>query len=186
VTGSGSYIASGKLVGLLKEVLPKLSNVRIVSTGCALAAPYASAFRNAAKAYNVSLSCAVLGGKVDAAEYERVFATFEQDRPDALIFLGAGVNFVNRAIIVELTAKYHLPALYELEDIVRIGGLMAYSLNKAEMVRSVAHQLSQILNGTNPRDIPFNLMTRYELGLNLKTAKSLGLEFPATLLVSAE
>jgi len=93
---------------------------------------------------------------------------------------------VNAATIVELAAKHRLPALYALQGFVEIGGLMTHSADREELGRSIGYQIGQILNGTNPGDIPYNLVSRYELALNLKTAKSLGIEFPATLLGSAD
>ena len=107
----------------------------------------------------------MLDGKIDEAEYQRVFAEIEQDRPYAPLVGAAGVNVINRATIVELAAKHRLPAMYTLRDFVEIGGLMAYSFDPEDMARSCAE---------------------YELSLNLKAAKSLGIEFPATLLVSAK
>ena len=148
--------------------------------------PYGSAIRQAAKDASVVLIEVVFDGKIDAAEYQRVFSAFEQNRPDALIVSELSVHFTNRATIVELAAKHRLPAIYAFRDFVEIGGLMAYSPDFPEVGRSVGHQMGQILSGTNPRDIPYNQVTHYELALNLKTAKSLDLEFPATLLGSAD
>jgi putative tryptophan/tyrosine transport system substrate-binding protein len=76
--------------------------------------------------------------------------------------------------------------MYAFRDFVEIGGLMAYSPDFAEVGRSAGHQMGQVLDGTKPGDIPYNQVTHYELALNLKTAKSLGIEFPATLLGSAD
>jgi ABC-type uncharacterized transport system substrate-binding protein len=176
----------GKRIGLLKEALPKLSNVSIfVQTQKGWEGPYGSAIRQAAKAADIALKAVVLEGKVDEAEYQRVFAAFEQDRPDALMVPGSGVHLTNLATIVELAAKHRLPAIYTYRDFVEAGGLMSYALDLAELSRSCGYQIGQILNGRNPGDIPFNQVTRFELAINLKTAKSLGIEFPATLLGSA-
>jgi len=177
----------GKRIGLLKEVLPMLSNACIIlHRRIEWEGPYGSAIRQAAKDASVALIEVVFDGKIDETEYQRVFSAFEQDRPDALIVSEFSVHFTNRATIVELAAKHRLPAIYAFRDFVEIGGLMAYSPDFPEVGRSVGHQMDQILSGTNPRDIPYNQVTHYELALNLKTGKSLDLEFPATLLGSAD
>jgi ABC transporter substrate binding protein len=105
----------------------------------------------------------VFDGKIDETEYQRVFASFEQDRPDALIVSEFSVHFTNRATIVELAAKHRLPTMYTWRDFVEIGGLMAYSPDFSEVGRSAGHQMGQILNGTNPGDIPYNQVAHYEL-----------------------
>jgi putative ABC transport system substrate-binding protein len=177
----------GKRIGLLKEAFPKLSNVSIIAqTRKGWEGPYGSAIRRAAKAASIALNAVTFDGRIDEVAYQRVFAAFEHDRPDALIVADYPVHFANRVTIVELAAKYRLPVMYTWRDFVEIGGLMAYSFDLVELGRSIGYQIGQILNGTNPGDIPFNQITRYELGINLKTAKSLGLEFPATLLGSAD
>jgi putative ABC transport system substrate-binding protein len=84
-----------------------------------------------------------------------------------------------------LAAKNRIPALYTLRLFIEIGGLIAYSFDLEEMARSAADKIVQIPNGTNPGDIPISQVTRYEVAINLKTAKTLGLELPATLLASA-
>jgi putative ABC transport system substrate-binding protein len=177
----------GKRIGLLKEAFPKLSNVCVImTTRRSWEGPYGSAIREAAKPANLELNAVVFDGKIDEAEYQRVFSAFEQDRPDALIVSDGPVHFTNRITIVGLVAKHRLPTMYAYRDFVEIGGLMAYSPDLAELGRSLGYQMGQILNGTNPGDIPFNQVTHYELALNLKTAKTLGIEFPATLLGSAD
>jgi putative tryptophan/tyrosine transport system substrate-binding protein len=189
---TGTAIAAGfeiwgKRIGLLKEALGKLSNVCVFAgTRERWEGPFGSAARQAAKVASIPLNAVTFDGKVDEAEYQRVFAAFEQDKPGALIISEYGVHFVNRATIVGLAAKHRLPAVYPYRDFVEVGGLMAYSSDLEEVGRSCGYQISQILNGTNPGDIPFNQVTHYELALNLKTAKTLGIEFPATLLGSAD
>jgi ABC-type uncharacterized transport system substrate-binding protein len=177
----------GKRIALLKETLPKLSNLCVLAqTRKGWEGPFNSEVRQAAKAVSTALNAVVFDGKFDEAEYQRVFAALEQDRPDAFIVLSYPVHLTNRVTIVELAAKHRLPAMYPYSEFVEVGGLMSYSSDLTELLRSTGNQIGQILNGTNPGDIPFSQVTRYELSLNLKTAKSLGLEFPATLLASAD
>jgi putative tryptophan/tyrosine transport system substrate-binding protein len=177
----------GKRMGLLRETFPMLSIACIIMhKRTDWEGAIGSAIRQAAKDAKVSLNAVLFDGKIDDTEYERVFLAFEQDRPDALIVSEFAVHFVNRVTIVGLVAKYRLPAMYAWRDCVEIGGLMAYSPDLPEVGRLLGHQMVQILNGANPGDIPYNQVTHYELALNLKTAKSLGIEFPATLLGSAD
>jgi putative ABC transport system substrate-binding protein len=179
----------GKRIGLLKDALPKLSKVCIfVQTRKGWEGPYGSAIRQAAKAASIAVNAVWFddAGKIDKAEYQRVFAAFEQDRPDALMVPGSGVHLTNAVTIVELAAEHRLPAMYTYREFVEAGGLMSYAFDLVELGRSCGYQTGQILNGTNPGDIPFNQVARFDLAINLKTAKSLGLEFPATLLGSAD
>jgi putative ABC transport system substrate-binding protein len=177
----------GKRIGLLKETLPKLSNLCVLAqTQEGWEGPFNSGVRQAAKAASTALTAVAFDGKIDDAQYQRVFAAFEQDRPDAFIVLSYPVHLTNRVTIVGLAAKHRLPAMYPYREFVEVGGLMSYSSDLTELLRSTGNQIGQILNGTNPRDIPFSQVTRYELSLNLKTATSLGLEFPAILLGSAD
>jgi putative tryptophan/tyrosine transport system substrate-binding protein len=177
----------GKRIGLLKEVLPKLSNVCVIAqTRKGWEGPFGSAVRQAAKTVGIPLNAVVFDGKIDESEYQRVFAALNQDRPDALIVSDYPVHLTNRVTIVELAAKHRLATMYAWRDFVESGGLMSYATDLEEVGRSNGYRVGQILNGISPGDIPFNQVTRYELALNLKTAKSLGLEFPTTLLGSAD
>jgi putative ABC transport system substrate-binding protein len=179
----------GKRIELLKEALPKLTNLCVI-----VPIPqkrweeggYGTAIRQGAKANSITLNAVVLEGTIDETVYRRVFATFEQDKPDALLLTESPIHFTNRATIIELAEKHRLPAMYTWREFVEIGGLMSYTFDLDELGRSNGYQIGQILNGTNPGDIPYNQLTRLELSLNLKTAKSLGIEFPATLLGGAD
>jgi putative tryptophan/tyrosine transport system substrate-binding protein len=190
VTGTANNAGDeiwGKRIGLLKEALPKLSKACIiVQMQKNWEGPVGLVIRQAAKSAGIALNAVVFDGKTDEAQYQRVFASLEQDRPDALIVSDASVHLTYRVTIVELAAKHRLPAMYSFREFVEVGGLISYSPDVEELGRSTGYQMGQILNGTNPGDIPFNLGTRFELALNLKTAKSLGIEFPATLLGSAD
>jgi ABC-type uncharacterized transport system substrate-binding protein len=178
----------GKRIGLLKEALPRLSNACIIMQTLKgwEESTYGSAIRQAAKTAGVLLNAMTFDGKINEAEYQRAFAAFVQDRPDAFIVSEYSVHLTNRVTIVELIAKNRFPAMYPFKEFVEVGGLMSYSTDLEELGRSAGHQMGQILNGTNPGEIPYSLVAHYELALNLKTAKSLGIEFPATLLGIAD
>jgi len=91
-----------------------------------------------------------------------------------------------RATIVQFAAKDRLPAIYPFRDYVEVGGLMAYSIDQAAMFRRIANVIDKILRGANPGDIPFYQPTKFELSINLKTAKALGLTVPPSLLIRAD
>jgi len=89
-------------------------------------------------------------------------------------------------VIVELAAKNRLPAIYPSRQFTEVGGLLAYSADLSGSARIIADIVDKVLKGTNPGDIPFFQPTKFELAINLKTARSLGLEFPAAFLASAD
>ena len=184
---SAGFEIWGKRIELLKEVLPKLSNISVIlQTRKFWEGPNGSTIRQAAEAISIPLNAVTFDEKIDEAAYQRVFAAFDQARPDALMVSEFPVHFTNRVTIVELAAKHRLPVMYTWREFVETGGLMSYAFDLVELGRSCAYQIGQIINGTDPGDIPFNLVARYELALNLKTARSLGIEFPATLLGIAD
>jgi putative tryptophan/tyrosine transport system substrate-binding protein len=177
----------GKRIGLLKEVLPKLSHLCIIMVAKnEWEGPYGGSIRQAAKAASVDLKAVWFDEKIDAAAYQRVFAAFEQDRPDGLLVADNTIHISNAGTIIELAAKQRLPTMYAARLYVEFGGLMAYTSDAVELYRSCAHQIGQILKGTNPGDIPFDQLARFQLALNLKTARALDLEFPPTLLGIAD
>jgi len=129
----------------------------------------------------ISLFGTPLVGTVQEAEYRRVFAAMSQDHLDALMVIDAPENVANQRVIVELVEKARLPAIYPERGAVELGGLMAYAQDRRELFRQAAKQIDKILRGAKPQDIPFYQPTKFELILNLKTAKALGLTFPPSL-----
>src|SRR5882757_2818043 len=186
VTIAGGFEIIGKRLGLLIEAVPKLSSV-----GYLASQPYwedirGAAAREAAKRAGISLKAALLESAFNEAEYQRVFRSMEQDRPDALMVSEDSEHVTNRATIVELAAKNRFPTIYPFRDFVEVGGLMAYSTDQADIYRRLANLIDKILRGANPGDIPFYQPTKFELSINLRTAKALGLELPAILLARAD
>ena len=175
----------GKRMGLLFEVMPKLSTVGYLTSRRFWEDPRGAAAREAAKRAGIALSPAMLVN-FDDAEYQRVFRSIVQDRADAFMISEEPEHITNRATIVQFAAKDRLPAIYPFRDYVEVGGLMAYSIDQADMYRRIADVIDTIFRGANPGDIPFYQPNKFELSINLKTAKVLGLEMPATLLASAD
>jgi ABC-type uncharacterized transport system substrate-binding protein len=119
-------------------------------------------------------------------ELETLFATASRDRVDALIVFAHGFAFRNRKRIVELAAQYHRPMMYGYREFVEIGGLMSYGPNLLAVVRRAATYVDKILRGAKPGDLPIEQPTKFELVINLKTAKALGLTIPQSLLGRAD
>ena len=129
---------------------------------------------------------ALLGTTFNEAAYQRVFNSMAQDQVDALLVSDEGEHITYRIALVELAAKSRIPTLYPYRELVEVGGLMAYSIDLADAYRRVAGQITEILKGSRPGDIPFYQPTRFDLWINLKTAKALGLEIQAALLARAD
>ena len=119
------------------------------------------------------------------SEIERVFAKMEQQRPDAVLVSGEGDLYAHRQLIVQLAEKHRLPVMCPYRDYVEAGALMAYAVDLAELLRRMADDVHEILRGAKPGDIPIYQATKFELLINLKTTKTLGLTLPLPLLAQA-
>jgi putative ABC transport system substrate-binding protein len=191
VTGASvdaGYRLYAKRFELLAEAIPKLSRVGYLASRFNWESPNSSAKggREAAERAGVSLSGILLGTDVNEAEYQRVFDSIEQYHLDGLMVSQDTEHFAYRVILVELVAKGRIPAIYPFRELVDVGGLMSYSADLRELFRHVASQTADILNGANPGEIPVYQATKFELVINLKTARALGLELPATLVATAD
>jgi putative ABC transport system substrate-binding protein len=176
----------GKRFGLLAEATPKLSNARYLASQPNWERPTGAAVRAAARQAGISLAGALLGSPINEAEYQRVFNSMEQDQVDALMVSDEPIHFTYRRLLVELVAKSRIPAIYPFREHVELGGLMSYSADLLDIYRRAAIQTAEILKGTKPEDIPFYQPTHFDLVINLKTAKALGLELPPTLVARAD
>lgn len=121
-----------------------------------------------------------------ASEFEFAFATIGQERPDALVVTTSPLNFVNRKLIIELAAKSRLPMVSGWREYTEAGALMSYASVRADRYRRAAIYVAKILRGANPADLPIEQPTKYELVINLKTARSLNLEVPRPMLQIAD
>ena len=115
----------------------------------------------------------------------KAFGT-DRDRVDGFGPADGAEDFTNRDLIVQLAARHRLPAIYPGREFVEVGGLLGYGVDNVDAWRRIADMTDQVLRGAKPGDIPFYQQTKFELVLNRTTAKSLGLEFPASLLVVAD
>jgi putative ABC transport system substrate-binding protein len=120
------------------------------------------------------------------SEIERVFAEMGQQRPDAVLVSGEGDLYAHRLLIAELAQKNRLPAICPYRDYVDAGVLLGYTVDLAELLRRMADDVHKILHGAKPGDIPIYQATKFQLLINLKTAKALGLTLPPALLARAD
>jgi putative ABC transport system substrate-binding protein len=141
--------------------------------------------REAAQRVKISLIGPPLDDPLDDAEYRRVIAAMAQAGAQALIVFDHSQNRQKQPLIIELAEKGRLPAIFPFRESVKLGGLMAYTLDEVEIIRQETNQIAQILRGTSPGDIPIYQPTKFDLLINLKTAKALGIELSASLVARA-
>jgi putative ABC transport system substrate-binding protein len=137
----------------------------------------------AARALGVRLQVVEARGPAD---FDRAFSDMTRARAGALTVVGGGMFFNERRRLVDLAAKHRLPVVYSQREFVDAGGLLAYGVNVADMYRRAATYVDKILKGAKPADIPIEQPTKFELVINLKTAKALGLTIPPSLLARAD
>ena len=125
-------------------------------------------------------------GVRDAGEIERVVTAFARSSNGGLIVTGSALAIVHRELIATLAARHRLPAVYPLRLFVTVGGLISYGPDSIDPYRRAASYVDRILKGEKPADLPVQNPTKYELVINLKTAKALGLDVPPTLLARAD
>jgi len=173
---------AGKKLELLKEAVPR-------STRIALLAPVDPDFSR--QVTEAEQAASPLGMKLTVVQvrdgdYDRAFASIVADRPEAL-FVGANAQFfIDRQRVIALAAKHRLPAIYEWPEHVEDGGLMAYGTSLAELSGRAASYVDRIFKGAKPGDLPIEQPSKFELVINLKTAKALGLTIPPSLLQRAD
>src|SRR5712672_1047838 len=139
VTSAGGLELIGKRMGLLVEAMPKLSTTSYLVSRPYWEDPRVAAAREPAKQAGISLKAALLGSAFDEAGYQHVFKSMEQDRADALMVSDEAEHAPNTATIVELAAKGRIPTVYPFREYVQAGGLMAYSIDQADMYRRLAN-----------------------------------------------
>jgi putative tryptophan/tyrosine transport system substrate-binding protein len=145
-----------------------------------------AAVHEAAQRHTVSLYGPPLEAPFDEAGYRRVLEAMVKTPIDGLVVSPQTENVTNERLIAELAMEYRLPSIYAFRGAVASGGLMSYGISTVEINRHVAVQIEQILQGTKPGEIPYYQATTFELVINLKTAKALGLTIPPSLLARAD
>jgi putative tryptophan/tyrosine transport system substrate-binding protein len=189
ITGFSSFEPSmgGKWVEMLKEVAPGTSRMAFLFNP--KTAPYAdtgyyqASFDTAAASLAISLTATPVN---NPSEIEIALSALGYDHGDGLIVIPDSFNIVHRERIIELAAQRRVPAIYPFSFAVKEGGLISYGVDQVDLFRGAASDVDRILKGEKPVDIPVQAPTKFELVINRKTAKALGLTVPANLLATAD
>jgi putative ABC transport system substrate-binding protein len=175
---------SGKRLELLKEILPRLSRVAVFGTSTQPGHPQARK--------ETELAGVALGVKLQyldvlkPKDIEVAFRAAAKGRAEAILALGGAVLNLQRSQVVELAAKRRLPAMYSVRSYVEGGGLMSYGVSITDLDRRAATYVDKIIKGAKPADLPVEQPTKFELIINLKTAKQIGLTIPPNVLARAD
>jgi putative ABC transport system substrate-binding protein len=181
---TSEYGTSGKWLELLKEIAPNITKVAVLRDPT-----IPSGVGQFASVVSVSPSFGVEVSPVDvhdAGEIERDVKAFAHGPDRGLIVTSSGLAAVHRRLIIKLAARYLVPAIYSYRYFVSSGGLISYGADPIDQYRRAAGYVDRILKGENVADLPVQAPTKYELAINLNTAKALGLSVPATLLARAD
>jgi ABC-type uncharacterized transport system substrate-binding protein len=181
---SREYSLSGKWLELLKEIAPSVTRVAVLRDAALSVGPVQfGVIQAVAPSLRVEVNPINLR---DAGEIERAIAAFAGSPNGGLILTGGATSLLHSDLIITLAARHKLPAVYPYRHIVTGGGLIFYGANFYDQYRRAAGYVDRILKGKKPADLPVQAPTKYELVINLKTAKTLGLEVPPTLLARAD
>ena len=175
----------GKRLELLKEAVPKIARVAVLYDPAAPGSvlEVKEDLPVAARALGLTLQPWEVR---DADDFERVFAALNKQRPDGLYVPAGALMNANRKRIVAFALKSRLPSMYPSREFVDAGGLMSYGADLADSYRRVAYYVDRILKGAKPADLPVEQPTKFELVINLKTAKQIGLTIPQSVLYRAD
>ena len=171
-----------KQLQLLKETVPKVSRVALLHHA-EIAPTVLSEADAAARRLGLTARAVKAGGKV---EFESAFNTIRRERAEAIHVLPSPFFNAHRGQLIERIAKHRLPAMFEFKTYVQDGGLISYGPSITEMHRGMASYVVRILKGAKPGDLPIERATKFELVINLKTAKALGLTIPPAVLARAD
>jgi putative tryptophan/tyrosine transport system substrate-binding protein len=175
---------STKRLGLLKQAVPGMAKVAMLwnKNDLGMTLRY-KASADAAKSLGVTVQPLGVGEPDDFAD---IFVAMDREPPDAILMVSDALTLLNRKRVFDYASTHRLPAIYEADPYVRDGGLMSYGADLKESYGRAASLIDRIFEGANPADLPFEEPTRYLFVVNLKTAKSIGLEIPPTVLALAD
>jgi putative ABC transport system substrate-binding protein len=186
VTGTSSLSAdvSAKQVELMKELLPGMARLVVLSVATnPWHPPAVAAIRSTAHAVGVDHAVITVQGPGD---FERVFAEIAKERRQAFLVLADPVTFFHRGFLAELGVRHGIPTAYGLREYAEAGGLMSYWADHVILFQRTAAFVDKLLRGAKPENLPIEQPTKYELVINLRTAKALGIEVPTNLLARAD
>jgi putative ABC transport system substrate-binding protein len=178
------YSISGKWLELLKEIAPRVTRAAVIRDAAQTAGTGQFAVIQSV-APSLGMEVSTINVR-DPAEIERAIAAFARTADGGLIVTASALSVVHRNLIVRLAARHKLPAVYYRRQYATDGGLLSYGPDVAEQNRRAARYVDRILKGEKPADLPVQAPNKYELVINLKTAKALGLTVPPTLLARAD
>jgi putative ABC transport system substrate-binding protein len=177
--------SGGKLVQVLKEIAPQTARAAVIFNPDT--APYYKLYMSAIEATGGSLGMKTFEAPAhNRGEIEAAISALAREPGSGVIAMSDGFTTVHRDLIIAQSARYRLPAAYPFRYFVAEGGLISYGVDFNDMQRRAAGYVDRILKGATPADLPVQLPTKFELVINLKTAKALGLEVPLTLLTRAD
>jgi putative ABC transport system substrate-binding protein len=178
------YSTSGKWLELLKQIAPGVTRTAVLrDSGSATGIGQFAAIQSVAQPLGVELRSVDVG---NADEIEHGVNAFVRGGNSGLIVTVSAFAFIHRQLILDLVARLRLPAVYGIRSLVTAGGLMSYGSDSIDPYRRAAGYVDRILKGEKPADLPVQAPTKYELVINLKTAKALGLDVPPMLLARAD
>ena len=173
-----------KLLQLLKQAVPRLRTVAVLWDP---SNPSQNPTREETESAARLLRCEIMSLEVAvASEFERAFNAASRERLDALIVYTTPITYSHRMQIIDFAARRRLPAMYSAKEFVDAGGLMSYGPNLQALFRRAAIYVDKILKGATPADLPIEQPTKFEFVINLKTARTLGLTIPPSLLLRAD
>jgi putative ABC transport system substrate-binding protein len=175
-----------KRIELFSQAVGKFTNISLLG-GQANSESYAAkSIRQACEKLNISCRSELLQAPIDEAEYRQAFDRMKRDHVDGVAIIASGVQYAYRVLAGKLAREYRLPAISWYADSVDAGALMSYAFDLKAGTRRVAAQIVEILDGGNPAEMPFFLESHWELVINLKVAKELGLELSPEVVAQAD
>jgi putative ABC transport system substrate-binding protein len=185
ITGAASINRelAAKRLQILKEVFPKTSRVAVLITDELQVAPQLEQVQQAAKLLGINVLTTQVLSRDDFEKAQKRLRTW---RADSIYVVESSKNAVNRVLLAEFAAQIRLPAIYAQSQYADVGGFVSYGANYEELSRRAAYYVDKILKGAKPADLPVEQPMRFELVINGKTAKALGLKIPQSLLIMAD
>jgi len=186
ITGLSTHYpeVSGKQLELLKEILPRLSRVAVMGSSTEPGHPQSLRETElAAKALDLQIHYSDV---MDTGDIGTAFRTAVKERAEAILVLAGAVFLSQRSQLADLAIRHRLPAVYQANEYVEVGGLMTYGVSINDLFRRAATYVDKILKGAKPADLPVEQPTKFEFIINLKTAKQIGLTIPPNVLARAD
>jgi putative ABC transport system substrate-binding protein len=189
ITGVSSEAGTdiwGKRLQVLREAVPTASKVGFLGSRQVWENPQVNALREAAQQLGIALLGPPLESPIQGEEYQRVLGAMTQEHVDGVIIGDQGEHVPNGRLIVDLVRAAQLPTIFPFREYFEIGALLVYGPSLADLYRHLAAYVDQILKGAPPGELPIYLASKFDLLINLKTAKAIGITIPPSLLVRAD